>query len=164
MMNLINYRSNPWGLFNDAVLRHLDGLMTPNAVGTRMGRDEFPKYDVKETDKCYVMSFDLPGVKKENLNIEVKDGVLTVCGERKSDVTHEGTLERFYGNFTRSFSLPDHVDGEKIGAHYEDGVLYVALPKTEAKAGKKVEISYGANSKGIFAKLIGHVKEEEKAA
>jgi len=43
-------------------------------------------------------------------------------------------------------------------------VLYVALPKTEAKAGKKVEISYGANSKGIFAKLIGHVKEEEKAA
>ncbi len=163
MKTLENYRSNPWSFLNDDFFNILSGFVQP-LTATRNERSEFPRCDVEETDKAFLMSFDLPGVKKENINIEVKDGVMTLTGERKSETKKDGYSERFYGNFQRSFSIPVHVDSEKIEARYENGVLQVALPKSEVKTGKKIEIGHGEKANGIFSKLISHKKNEERIA
>jgi len=168
MRTLITTRSNPWTALNNEFFRLFDdssnSVSTDSIRGSYSGIASFPRYDIEEAEKHFLLSFDIPGVKKENLNIEVKDGVLTLSGERKSSTKKEGFSERFQGNFQRSFTLPENVDADKIEAHYEDGVLQVALPKAEAKVGKKIEIGHGDNNTGIFSKLIGTLKKEDHAA
>ena len=107
-----------------------------------------PPMDVVETEDHLVLRADLPGLSKEDVNIEVKDGALTVSGERKAE--HEERTDGFYrverafGSFARSLSLPDNVDADRISADFNNGVLEVRIPKPEERKPHRVEI--GANS------------------
>ncbi|MBD3798262.1 MAG: Hsp20/alpha crystallin family protein, partial [Campylobacterales bacterium] len=87
---------------------------------------------------------DLPGVDKKDINVDIKDGVLTISGERKfkEEVNEKDfyKMESFYGKFQRSFSLPDDIDNDKIDANTENGVLNVFIPKSAPKESKKIEI------------------------
>ena len=117
--------------------------------------------EFRETDNHYLVTFDIPGVKKEDMHIELKENLLTVSGERFSSL--EG--KRSFGKFSRSLIVPSSVDGEKIEAHYEDGVLEVLLPKVAAPLAKKVEIQSGKS--GFFSRMLGggeKVDKREKAA
>ena len=99
-----------------------------------------PTVDMYEEGNEVVMKADLPGVRKEDIHLDVSENVLTISGERKTEEKGEkGTLytcELSYGSFSRSFELPAGVDMEKITAHLTDGVLAIRLPKTEI-AGKE---------------------------
>jgi HSP20 family protein len=154
MKSIVNYRSNPWTIFNDDIFKLWNDMSYPSYEKRYPSAREFPKCSVKETEQYFVLSFDLPGVKKNDLNLEVKNNVLTVSGERKSEHDQEGYSERFSGSFERSFTLPEQMNPDAIEAQYEDGVLTVVLPKAEVKASKKIEISSGGSSKGFFSKLL----------
>lgn len=104
-----------------------------------------PNVDIHETKDAICVRAELPGVDKEAIGVEVKDGVLILRGERKfeKEVKEENyhRIERSYGTFHRSFSLPSSVDGEKVTARMKDGVLEVTLPKREEAKPKQVKIS-----------------------
>ncbi len=103
-----------------------------------------PATDVEETDTHYVLSVDLPGVKKENIKIEMKDGALSISGERRSEKKEEKGTRRFfektYGKFERVFTLGNEVNVDKIEANYHEGVLQVKVPKAEASKPKLIPI------------------------
>jgi HSP20 family protein len=103
-----------------------------------------PLANISETDREYLVKAELPEVRKEDINISVEDGVLTLRGERKYEKEEgEGNdlrVESFYGTFSRSFSLPENVDASKIAAECKEGVLRVHIPKTEARKSKPVSI------------------------
>jgi HSP20 family protein len=104
-----------------------------------------PATDVTETEDHYLMSLDVPGMKKEEIKIEVADNVLSVSGERKR-VTAPDKKERVqryeksYGFFKRSFSLPNSIDAEKVEALYENGVLELYLPKVAQAKPRQIEV------------------------
>lgn len=122
-----------------------------------------PACDVSETDEHYLMSVDLPGMKKENIKIEISDNVLTVSGERKRENSEKQKrvqrFEKHYGSFRRSFSLPLSIESDKVEARYEDGVLELYLPKTQAAKPRQVEIQSGKG--GFLDKLLGSKKAQE---
>lgn len=103
-----------------------------------------PAVNTREDDKGYYIHADLPGVDKKDINVDIKDGVLTISGERKfkEEVNEKDfyKMESFYGKFQRSFSLPDDIDSDKIDANTENGVLNVFIPKSAPKESKKIEI------------------------
>ncbi|HET7187939.1 MAG TPA: Hsp20/alpha crystallin family protein [Gemmatimonadaceae bacterium] len=105
-----------------------------------------PQVELFERGNNLVVRADLPGVKKEDLNIEVQDDVLTISGERHSELEENGEgfyrSERSYGNFYRSIPLPNEVKADQVNASFRDGVLEVILPapKQEEKKAKKIEI------------------------
>lgn len=96
-----------------------------------------PKVDIVETDKAYEVQVAVPGLSKEDFKIDLNDNFLTISGERKfSKERKEATLhvvETQYGNFSRSFSLPENIDAAKIEAKYNNGILEISLPKDEKK-------------------------------
>ena len=99
------------------------------------GNSWTPMADITETEKEYLIKADLPEVKKEDLKIHLENDVLTISGERRQEKeTNEQNqirVERSYGSFTRSFSLPSNVNAEAIKAECKDGVLSVRIPKVE---------------------------------
>jgi HSP20 family protein len=107
-----------------------------------------PPMDLVETDDQLVLKADLPGLDTDDVNIEVKDGVLTVSGERKTE--HEERtdgyyrVERSFGGFSRSMALPEHVDAARISASFDKGVLEVRIPKPEERKPHRVEIGASA--------------------
>jgi HSP20 family protein len=106
-----------------------------------------PACDVEETEANYLLSFDLPGVKKDEVKIELQDNYLTISGERKSERNDEKRSqlgrERYYGSFVRSFALPPNINADKVEASYENGVLQVAIPKVAVSPGKQIPIKEG---------------------
>jgi HSP20 family protein len=98
--------------------------------------DWTPSVDIGENDKEYLVKAELPEVNKEDIKVTVDDGTLSICGERKAEKEEKGTkfhrVERTYGRFERSFSLPDETDSDHITSEYKDGVLTVHLPKNPA--------------------------------
>jgi HSP20 family protein len=103
-----------------------------------------PSVDISEDDKEYVVKAELPDVKKEDVKVNVENGVLTISGERKFEKEEKNRkyhrIERSYGNFTRSFTLPEAVKADKVNAEFKDGMLHVRLPKDESAKSKSVEI------------------------
>ena len=103
-----------------------------------------PAVDVFETEDNLTIRAELPGVKTEDIKVEVDNGVLTIEGERKREEKLEKDnayrLERVYGRFTRRFSLPKSVDGSNVAATYKDGILELKLPKAEEAKPRKVQI------------------------
>lgn len=103
-----------------------------------------PLADISENDREYLVKAELPEVKKEDIEINVEDGVLTLRGERKYENKEgEGNdlrVESFHGTFSRSFALPENVDTSKIAAECKDGVLRIHIPKTEARKAKAISI------------------------
>lgn len=125
--------------------------------GTAAARRWVPAMDLTETDDHLVLRADLPGLDRDDVNIEVKDGMLTVSGERKAE--HEDReegyyrVERAYGSFSRSLSLPQEVDAEQIAATFDKGVLEVRIPKPEERKPHRVEIgSASVNGKATEKK------------
>jgi HSP20 family protein len=103
-----------------------------------------PAVDTYEENNNIVIKAELPGVKKENVTIDIKDNMLTLKGERseETEVKEENYYrkERSYGKFHRAFTLPDAVDPNKIEASFKDGVLKISIPKAEEAKSKKIEI------------------------
>lgn len=103
-----------------------------------------PPIDLSETPDAYTVRADLPGIRPEDVNVEVHDDTVTVSGERREERTSEKEnvhiKEVSYGKFMRSVRLPVSVDPDKVKAKFEDGVLKVSLPKSEKVKPKKIEI------------------------
>ncbi len=103
-----------------------------------------PAVDIRETDDALIVAAELPGIERKDVKVDIKDGVLTISGERKyekeADEENVHRMERVYGRFSRSFSLPSNVDVDKVEAKLENGVLTVRLPKKETARARSVEI------------------------
>ena len=122
-----------------------------------------PLVDVVEEEDHFLISADLPGMKKDNIHLDINEGVLTLSGERfdekKSAGKHYRRFEKSYGKFMRSFRLPDKISKENIEARFENGVLEVLIPKNEKVLPHKIEVKESKD--GLFSKIMGK-KEEEK--
>ncbi len=118
----------------------------PRILPTLSTETFVPAVDISETDKSYEFEVELPGMKREDIEIEVNDGILTVKGEKREEKKEEKKgykkIERSYGKFERSFSLPQYIDEKNISAKFENGLLNVSIPKSpEAKtSSRKIEI------------------------
>ena len=103
-----------------------------------------PSVDITEDDKEWLVKADLPEGKKEDVKVAIENGVLTIMGERKFEKEEQGKkyhrIERSYGSFLRSFTLPEEADGATVSADFTDGVLKVHLPKTAKTKAKAVEV------------------------
>ncbi|NLD99197.1 MAG: Hsp20/alpha crystallin family protein [Fibrobacter sp.] len=136
MNTLIRY-SNPSATLSNI----LDSFFDLNAMDTFFTAGNWPKVDITESDDGYTIKADLPGMDKSDVSIVVDNGVLRIEGERKNETSGEENLFSHYecitGKFSRSFSLPEEIESEHIEAKMANGVLTVALRKTE-KAKPKV--------------------------
>ncbi len=103
-----------------------------------------PKVDIYETENAYVLNAELAGLTKDQIDIDINDGTLTIKGEKKFEEKVEKDnyvrVERSYGNFSRSFVLSDDVAPEGITANYKEGVLEVTLPKKEEAQSKEIKV------------------------
>ena len=106
--------------------------------------DWTPTADISETPTEYLIKAELPAVKKEDIKVDVEDGIITISGERKAEKEskdeNEIRVESFRGTFTRRFSLPDDIDPKGIKAESKDGVLRVHIPRTAAPKPKSVSV------------------------
>lgn len=106
--------------------------------------DYIPAADIKETEKAYVISMDVPGMAKNELNIKLENNVLSISGEKKVEEEKENDkyhlIERRIGSFERSFRLPDDVDDNKISASVENGILQVEIQKSAKALPKTIDI------------------------
>jgi len=104
-----------------------------------------PALDMHEDKENVIVQVELPGMKKEDIDISLHDGCLSISGERKSDETHRDSdvyrEERFVGRFQRTVELPAPVASDKVKAQYKDGVLTVTLPKTEEAKPKQIQVN-----------------------
>jgi len=130
-----NYLSSFW---NDNIF---DDFFNDSLFFKSNFRNEFtPNVDIAETDKSFEFSFDLPGVKRSDLSIEMNNGNITISGERKMKNNKNGknyhSLESRYGKFSRSFELPTGINENKIDAKFTDGILNISFPKDEKKVVK----------------------------
>jgi HSP20 family protein len=112
---------------------------------TEMGEGTWlPAVDVSETDGEMVVRAELPGMSKDNIELSLQDNVLTLKGEKKQekkeDEENYHRVERNYGSFTRSFTLPATVDQNNIQAIFKDGILEIVLPKAEEAKQKKIAV------------------------
>jgi HSP20 family protein len=103
-----------------------------------------PAVDVIEDDKEYLITAELPDVKKEDVKVAVEKGILTISGERKLEKEEKDKkfhrIERAYGTFVRTFTVPDDAEAEKIKAEFKDGLLKVHIPKSEKAKPKQIEV------------------------
>ena len=103
-----------------------------------------PPIDIEESDREYLIKAELPGMKKEEVKLKVEGGTLSISGERKAEKEEKDTkyhrIERSYGAFSRSFTLPEGALAEKISAEFKDGVLMVHLPKDEKAKPRAIEV------------------------
>ena len=131
---------------DDLFGRFLEGSVMPIGIASMEGTFS-PRMDIKETKGALTVTAELPGMNQKEIDVSVHDGVLTISGEKKVGKEEKGTdyhyIERSYGCFSRSFSLPDTVETEKIEATYKGGVLTVTLPKTAkvVEQSKKIPIT-----------------------
>lgn len=144
-MNVI--KSNPKRSWNDGFMPSIFGQLMDDFVNdSRMVnlQNFSPKTDISEDDKGYYLEIALPGMKKEDVKLEIKQDVLSIEGERKFENEEKGKsfhrIETSYGKFKRSFTLPDPVNREGVDATFEAGLLKVFLPKSEKVAPKAIAI------------------------
>lgn len=122
----------------------LDDLL--NNFLERRGEEKFwaPSVDILDDKDAYMVKAELPGLKKEDIEVSVENGILTIKGERKFEDEEKKEnyhrIERRYGCFSRSVSLPGDINSDKVKASYKDGVLAVEIPKSEKAKAKKVDI------------------------
>ncbi len=151
-MSLIRYQSpdlSAWTPFNrlsslqDELNRLFDFSVPSRDTGLFSGWS--PALDLHDEKDAFTVRVELPGMKKEDINISLHDGVLSVSGERKNELkTGEGQTfrsERYFGKFQRSVTLPAMVDSKGVKATYKDGILTVELPKAEEAKPRQIEVS-----------------------
>jgi HSP20 family protein len=146
-------------------------LETPGTPAAPAGRQWVPAMDLVERDDRFVLRADLPGVREQDVAIEVEDTLLTISGERHSDrhETREGyhRIERATGTFRRSLTLPEGIDAKSISAHFEGGVLDVTIPKPAQRAPERVQISLGGDAStagDVGEQIAGEAKPVASAA
>jgi len=104
-----------------------------------------PGIDVSETDDQFLVNVELPGMKKDDIDVSIENNRLTISGERKFKEEENGVkfhrVESRYGSFTRTIQLPDNVESDSITANYEDGILNISVDKSKDKVRKKIEIT-----------------------
>jgi HSP20 family protein len=140
MLDMVRRRESDlpttWGYWDS--VRSLQDLMRwdpfrETRAGWEMANDLAPSFDVKETQDTYIFKADLPGVHEADLKVSIVGNRLTVSGKREMEEKHDGesfhTVERMHGSFTRSFSIPEGVDGDKVRAELREGVLTLTVPK-----------------------------------
>jgi HSP20 family protein len=141
-VQLGNY--NTLNNLNRAVEELFGELARPGYEGQENIRPWQPLVDIVETEQAYEVRAELPGIAKEDVQLAIENNVLTLSGERKfeKDVNKESyhRIERAYGSFSRSFTLPARVDAERVEARYENGLLTVAIPKAAEARPRKIEI------------------------
>jgi HSP20 family protein len=150
-MNII--RRDPFDIGRWEPFRELEQTLRQfSPLWGRAQRDDYesggtwrPLANISENDREYLVKAELPEVKKEDINISVDDGVLTLRGERKYE-SKEGKgndlrIESFYGTFSRSFALPENVDAGKISAECHEGVLRKHIPKTTERKGQPLSVT-----------------------
>jgi HSP20 family protein len=138
-MALARYENrNPWSQFHQEVNR----MFGENS--SVVTSDWVPVVDIKEEKDRFVLHADLPGVDREDIDITMEGGVLSIRGERKLEDVAEGgeykRVERIHGNFYRRFALPDEADAEGINARCNQGVLEVVIPKKQSVQPRRIEI------------------------
>jgi HSP20 family protein len=136
MTNLVHW--SPFRAFAD-IERDLDRAWNGNGNSPWM-----PAVDVRETENAYLVEADLPGLKKEDIDVQVHDNIVTIRGERKQEEQEDkdryARFERRYGRFERSFRLSDRIDTGKVEASYRDGVLRLELAKREEAKPRQIEV------------------------
>jgi HSP20 family protein len=142
-MSLVHYKPvNLFNQFNDEMNRYFSQTRESAA---NQERDWMPAVDIREEDGRYLLTADIPGVDRKNVEITLEEGVLTVKGERntETDVAEEGyrRRERTYGTFMRQFTLPDTVDAGNISAAVQDGVLEIEIPKQDKPEPRRITVS-----------------------
>jgi HSP20 family protein len=135
--------------FSSEINRLFDTLFEAGNSANRNQRWA-PAMDLVEADDHFVLKADLPGLGEEDVSIEVQDNVLTISGERKSEQERKEKgwyrLERSFGRFSRSLTLPEGVNADAISAHFDKGVLEVTIPKPEERKPRRITIG-GGNGK-----------------
>ena len=141
MRNLFNLHNEMGRIFGDAFGSQEGGTDTEETYW-------IPTVDISETENGYEIRAELPGVSEDDVNVSVTDNLLTVKGEKRQEKETQGKnyhrVERRYGSFQRSFTLPRHIDSSGINAEFKDGILTLGIPKAEVA--KPTEISIKANS------------------
>lgn len=144
-MSLIRW--DPWRELEDVFDRYSRTLGRPLGQNLDLlsSGDWTPRADIMETEKSYQIKMELPEVSKQDVKISVDNGVLTIRGERHQEQEEKGKkyhrVERFFGTFVRSFTLPDNIDEKHIDASFKDGMLTLTVPKLEKSRPKAIEIS-----------------------
>ena len=152
MMALVRWspvRWDPFGEFS-TLQERMNRLFEDLMPATRKGEEElntgtfYPAVDISEGEKDITLKAELPGIDKKDVHVEINDGVITLRGERKLEKEEKKEnyhrLERSYGTFNRSFTLPTTVDSGKVKANYKDGILEVTLPRKEEAKPKSIPV------------------------
>ncbi len=150
-MNLIRYEPPAFPLFRemeevaDRLNRFFGGRVRNNGEKESLVvTDWMPAVDIQETDAEYLLKAELPEVRKEDVRVTVENGVLRVEGERRQEKEEKGKkfhrIERSYGTFLRTFTVPADAEETKVAADFKDGILRVHLPKTEMPRPKAIEV------------------------
>jgi HSP20 family protein len=143
--------------------RDIDRVFDAFFGQTDQSRRWVPPVDLVEAEDHFVLKADLPGLTEDDVHIELQDGTLTLSGERKAE--HEERekgwyrIERSFGSFSRSLSLPDGVDPERIQASFSHGVLEVRIPKPEERKPRRIAISASGNGSSKPAAVEGSATE-----
>ena len=128
--------------------RIFDGFFQGRPANGSANRRWIPAMDLAETEDHLVLRADLPGLTEDDVDIEIKDGVLTVTGERKAEQEEKGEgyhrVERAFGSFSRSLSLPQGIEAGAVSASFDRGVLEVRIPKPAERKATRVEIGKGS--------------------
>lgn len=146
-----------WTRDFDGIFGQMDRMLSP--LRTDGVQSSSMPCDIHESETGYLLSLDVPGFSKSDLNIEIEGNEISVTGERKQEESLKDVsnhrMERFYGNLSRTFTLPKGIEADKIKANCENGVLHLMIPKAEAAKARKIEISEGKSGflHGVKEKL-----------
>ncbi|MDH5516665.1 MAG: Hsp20/alpha crystallin family protein [Gammaproteobacteria bacterium] len=139
--NIFDYMQQEFNKLNDNY-----PLTKADDNGNVVTSDWAPAVDIKEEDTRYLITADIPGVKPDEIEVHMEDGILSIKGERESQKREEREsykrIERNYGVFYRRFNMPDNADPEKIAAKSEHGVLEISIPKKEAAQARKISVTH----------------------
>lgn len=144
--------------------RLFDDLVDQRAGSGQLASTGFqnPAIDIDQNDKQIDITAELPGVKEEDVDLSIEDGVLTLCGEKKSERRDEqgGYSERSYGRFERRITLPANIDEEHCSAEFRDGILRISIPRVEGKQrGRRIPLG---RQSGAGGKVTAHNDAETR--
>lgn len=147
-MTLVRWQPvRDWSPLGAEIDRFFDSFFQTRGGDANGQRRWVPAMDLVETDDSLVLKADLPGLSEDDVKVEVNDNMLTVSGERRAEHEHERDgyhrVERSFGRFSRSVTVPEGIDEDKVTATFNDGVLEVRIPKPEERKPTQIKIGRG---------------------